>query len=100
MIVTAGMRKAERLYERQERAARTRAWELWREIKKLPLEEASYPKVAALFKSGDYDAFRMLDEKPGRFPDYIGGHWFPLLRRTRNNLTHGKQMFKNMEESK
>lgn len=40
-----------------------------------------------------YDAFQILDEKPGQFPGYMSGTWHMYLRQCRNHPIHGRELF-------
>jgi len=81
--------------EKENMVISDRAHELVCAIQKLaPLDE-SLPAVVALFKPGDWDAFLLMDQKPGRFLNYPSGHWYMLLRRCRNRPELG--LFKQMK---
>lgn len=87
-------------YEEQQYARfGTRASELQRRIAELPDDDSSLPHVAELFRGEAWEVFRLLDEKPGRFSGYLKGHWFRLLRRTRNHPVHGKALFRNLSSN-
>ena len=72
-----------------------RGRELVDAIQALPPVDASLPALVQLFKPGDWEAFQMLDQSPGKFPFYLSGHWYALLRRARNRPELG--LFKQMK---
>lgn len=75
--------------DRELAAVRRRAHEIRDAIAALPYDPASWPAVVAVFRPGDFDAFQMLDEKPGLFDGYPNGHWHALLRQVRNQPALG-----------
>ena len=74
------------------------AYKIRDEIAALPDEPSSPAKVPAIFaaaagaRDDKYDAFVMLDEKPGGFgASYF--YWHSILRRCRNNPVYGRALF-------
>lgn len=84
--------------KRKEFDVRGLAWEIVREIQALSNTPPSPAKVPAVFAaargtaSQKFDAFTMLDEKPGSFgSDYF--YWHSILRQCRNNPVYGRALF-------
>lgn len=85
-------------YDRRQVRLRRLANEIRKEIAALPdpFSEADVVRVFERVRAtpqNKRDAFWLLDEKPGLFPDYIGGRWHARLRRCRNDPTNGRALF-------
>lgn len=85
-------------YDKQQAKLRRLANEIRCAIQALPepFSEADVVRVFEQIRATPQekgDAFWLLDEKPGLFPEYISGGWHSRLRRCRNHPTHGRAMF-------
>lgn len=88
--------------ERAHRKAVGRAYDVQAALEALPADlETSMPQVVEVFatnlagktRAERYETFRLLDEQPGRFPEYLKGHWHRTLRCTRNSPHFGPALF-------
>jgi hypothetical protein len=80
-----------------EKAHVTRYMRLAKELAAQIATFTSEEQVVAAFRAAKgspavkADAFWVMDEKPGLIPNHT--QWHPLLRRTRNNPTYGRELF-------